>query len=619
MSNPSAKIRLRLVLEEFGANPYKDPPSKPITKLHGVDDKNDTLKPIEDPEAPAGITRFLLVDKNADITTRGDPALHKKDAKGLTHEIPGIIPLSAEWDQTGIRSADTLKFKIKWIDFPIDPRCVRACAVEFYLGCVSDEEHARGIAGGLRVDDEGNGPGEPLNVVPDEYSDAFGELRTNRRFQGWIDKWELEWGEDEPVVNFECRDNTQLLIKQEAPSKLVASAVSDEIPIDEAVAKYLKHFPQMEGLTVEYRPLRTPREDVPRLKKVLAKTAFVPELGPQQSKGGGGGEKLSVWDYLTDICGAIGHTIRVDGTSIIIQKASTMLRSSVEPRQDDPYKPRVDEEGNQFPVRAMIFGRNIAKLKMSREFNKKEPSNIEVRCYDPHLKTILVVRSPKDLGDREKSAKVSAVQPGDKSENKWTVLRVSGIRDKAMLQSIADEAYEQLGRGELTAEIETMNMWSFAGDENGLDPDLLDMKPTDIIEILLNRDADFSTMSNIEKALTTQEMNALTLRRLGFFSDFAEKYAKTYADSGFQRAFKVRSMKCAWGIEEGVTLSIVAANFVVARLEKDTQADKDKRDDDAAFASNTDATQPKKPKPGGAQFDADALDAAIADSTGGNQ
>ncbi len=585
---PSCKVKLRLVLEEFGAKPFKTPPKKPNTKLKGVDDKNDTLKAIEDPEAPPGTTRFLLVPKDADITSRGDPALHKKDSKGLTHEIAGIIPSELEWKQNGIRKADTCKFKTKWIDFPVDPRCVRACAVEAYLGTVSADDYQRGINGESRI------PGQPFNVIPDDYTDVRGRYRTNLRFQGWIDKLELEWSDNEPVISFECRDNTQLLIKQEAPSKLVASAITEDIPIDEAVAQYLKHFPQMEGLTVEYRPSNTPVEDIPRLANVLGHTAFVPKLGPQQNKGGGSTEKMSVWDYLTDVCGALGHLIRVEGTSIIIQRGSSLMRSKVTPREDDPYDGRT-VGGASYPIRTMIYGRNLSKLKMAREFSKKEPSNIEMRVYDPHNKTVIVVRSPSDLGAREASAKVQAVQPGDKAENKWTVVRgPAGVRDKKMLQTICDEYYELANRGELTAMLETREMSSFGGDN--ADPDLLDVKATDVIEIAINRDASYSTLTNIEKAFRAQDLNAFVLKRMGFSPEFAAAYAKCYSDSGFQRAFKVRDMAAKWSIVEGVTLTMTCVNFVEVRLEEKPPADPTP---DAPDGAPPAVAPPKPAAPGG--------------------
>ncbi len=560
--NPGAKVRLRLVLEEFGANPWKSAPSKPPQVLKGVHDEKDTLKSIPDPEAPPGVTRFLLVGKNADIHSAGDPGLHPKDAKGLTHEIPGIIPSEADWQQKSITKGDTLTFKIKWVDFPIDPRIVRACAVDYYLGCIFDDEYAKGVGGGRRIGEGAGAVNEPFNVVPDDYMDANGQYRSNLRFRGWVDTWELDWGDGEPMVNFTCKDNVFLLSKQEAPSKLVASAISDQVPIDEAVATYLKHFPQFEGLTIEYRPVRTPRDEIPNLKAVLGKSAYVPELGPQQSKGGGGDEKMNVWDYLIDVCSAVAHNIRVEGTTIVIQKAAGMFRGTSAGRPDDPYKTRSTTNGD-YPFRALIYGRNLSKLKMKREFNKKEPCNIEARVYDVHNKTHLVARSPKDIGDR-----IQKKLPGDKDEAKWKVIKAPpGVRDQATLQTIADAAYEQLGRMELSATLETCDMWSFGGDDH--DPDLLDMKPTDIVQISVNRDQLYSTLTNIEKALKSQELNAVLFQRMGYGTEFSQAVAKAYADAGFQREFLVREVGAKWGITTGVSLTIQAVNFIEARVDKD--------------------------------------------------
>src|SRR5690606_8267629 len=100
------------------------------------------------------------------------------------------IPTTAGLGLNGIRTADTLQLGIKYRDLPIDPRVVRSCAVEYFLGCVTADDYERGMRGMQRRDGVLPGARVPYNVVPDTFLDSYGVARTNLRFQGWVDDWE---------------------------------------------------------------------------------------------------------------------------------------------------------------------------------------------------------------------------------------------------------------------------------------------------------------------------------------------------------------------------------------------------------------------------------------------
>lgn len=564
---PSAKVRLVVRFEEFGTKVLqKKAPAKTSPKLKGVKDDRAPLQVKPDPDSPDGLRRFLLVAGSVP-STPGDGSEQQRSEDGLTHEIIGVIPKKASWKQNGIRTADTLSLTIRWQDMPIDPRVIRACAVQFYLGTVTAQEFAEGIGGITRGDVFGSGvpnAKERLNIVPDTYLDKNGKGRTNLRFQGWVDKWKLTSGEGEALLELECVDNTRLLEKQPRPAKLVLGM---EKPIDEAIAEYLSHFPQMAGLTVEYLPRSTAVSDIPKLKGALAQTSFVPNLGPPAGGGGAtGGASETVLDYLTSVVGSIAHSIRVDGTRLVIQRASNLLGTGPIPRTDDPYQGRNLPSG-RYPVRALIYGRNVSEYVVERDFVRKEPKNIEVRSYDPERKNVVVARFPE-----EKDQQLVASGPGDgKADKNWVVVQVSdGIRDKVILKSIAEEVFNTTGRQELLVHVKTKNLASFGGDNE--DPDLLDMTIGDAFEILINRGDDQGTSSKTEQNLSAAQLNEETMRGLGFSSDFAKAYAKAYTDAGFQREYKMKEMSVDWDTEEGVSFEITGANYVVARVDRPTSA-----------------------------------------------
>lgn len=546
---PSWKLRLTLRLEEFDQGALRDRvPAKLTKNLNGVRDDGTTLEAVADPEHPG---RFLVQPKG----TAPDPNVLVPETSddGLTHVISGVIPKSFSWKQAGFKTAAELKVTIRWSDFPIDPRCIRSCAVEFYLGTISSLEYARGVRGETRNSLGSNNSNEPLNVVPDTYLDDNGNQRTNLRFQGWVDDWNDKWpSEDEAIVELTCKDNTMLLMNQLAPPKLVIGGTE---PLDQAIATYLANFNQFAGLTVEFRGAEG--ETAPFLEKVLAGTAFRPDLGPQPSKGGGT-DDLQVWDYITDVCGSVGLVNYLDGTSIVIARPSTLLDGNAQVRPDDPYRERKLKSG-AYPVRAFIYGKNLTDLEFTRKFGAQEAKNIEVRCWSPRRKQLMVARYPT------KDARLPSSTPGSsKSDNKWSIVRVQGIEDQATLDQIAKDYYNGRNRNEIEAVLKTKVFASFGG--GNLDPDLLDCKPADPIEVLVDR-SNPMVFGAAETELTAEGANEKFLTTLGFSGEFARAYARCYRNGGFQRLFRLREMTVNGDVEEGVNFEIRSVNFIQVRGE----------------------------------------------------
>jgi hypothetical protein len=543
---PGARIRLSIRFDEFGATKdlRKAAPERIQTRLKGVKDVRNSFQLVPEIDTTTGTKRIVI--RPADSTQTGGPQDSSTSSDDLTHVIEGIIPLRMEVGLNGIRTADTLKVDLRFLDLPIDPRTVRACGVEAYLGTFSEDQFAANMRNQT----------DALQVIPESWIDERGRTRSNLRFQGFVDEWEVEFDEGrEPIVRLQCRDNTQLLIDTDAPSSLVLAM---DQPIDKCIATYLSNFPIFLGLAVEYRG-----GDAPVLKGLLSKTAYSEKTGgPTPSKGGTGG-KLSVWDYLTDIVGAIGHTVRLEGTTIIVEKPHTMLNSKAAPREDDPYAGRELTSGF-YPVRTLIYGRNLMSLKFGRKFGKAAPRNIEVRCYSCKRKKTLVARFPS-----VKDALVHAL-PGDgNADVGYQVIFVNGIEDERTLGVIAQSYYEARNRSELNVAMRTRNLASFGG--GNLDPDILDMRAGDTIEVKINRNRDDheNTVSVIEEALLVQEQAREFLKTVGYSDRFASAYGKAYSNGGFQTKYKVRSATFLWEMDQGITIDICAVNFIEARAEKE--------------------------------------------------
>lgn len=547
---PSARVRLIIRFEDYDKGDTPKPPATPPQLRRGQKNKKTgDLRVVEKNGA------YILVGDGDDPNSLGSPQQQHSSADGLTHVVDGIIPITASWSQNGIRTADTLNLEVEFADVPLDPRSVRSCAVQFFLGTVSEEEFQRGIGGDKRV--QGVPPNSlvPYNVVPDEYTDGNGVLRTNLRFEGWVDAWDADWPEgDSPKVTLECTDNTRILIEQNHPSRL---AIGIDDPLDQAIANYLSNFPQFRGVSIQYLPAGS---EAPVLKDVLTKQAYPPGVGPSASKAGD--SKLSVWDYMTDVAASVGHNIRLDGSRVLLQRPRSLYNRRFPPRPDDSFQERQLSRLGTINRRLMIYGSNILEMKWHREFTKHAPLNVEVRSYNPRRGKTLIARFPST----DKRSK--RMNPGSGADQKFEVISVPGIQDEAILRAIAQQLYEVLGRNEIGVTVLTKNLGSYGG--GNLDPDLLDAKVGDAIDVVVMRGDveidDQNTVTTIQGEIAKRPERFLT--SLGFPPEFAGAYAKVMNDSSLPTTFRLKEIHIDWDkASEGVRIDFDAVNYVEVRAD----------------------------------------------------
>jgi hypothetical protein len=562
---PSWKARLTVRFEDFGKALIAVPKSIPTINSQRGTTSRHPLTVVEEVDPDTGVKRFVL--KSSPSSPSGPAAKQKASSDGFTFPIDNVIPRTFDLKLNGIRAPDTLSLTLKWIDFPFDPRLIRACGVEFFLGTLSPEDFAAGIGGDTRY--SASSGSAPLNIIPDGYVED-GVDRTNLRFTGWADSYEMGWSESEPLVKIDCRDQTQLLLGQEA---YPGGHLDDTLPLDKSIATYLANYPLFEGLSVEFRPAGS---KAPIIKDVMSRSAYPVGGGPPVSKGGGGTEKLNVWDYLTDIVVAFGFIIRLDGLAIIIQPPRNLLGSKAAPRSDDPYKTRT-VAGKTYPVRTFIYGENVSELHVTRKFARTS-TNVEVRCYVPEQKRDLVARAPKGatvsaVGKATAPGAAPAPQidarPGDgKSDQKWITRVVQGIKSQEQLQQLADSTYEMLNRYELSVHMKTRDFASFGGGD--LDPDILDMKAGDAFEVRVKQGKDErsgSTIVDKEASLSVSGPSAQELISIGYNEDLAAAYDSAVTKADFQTGFLAREVNINGNVDNGVSLEVVGINFIEARVD----------------------------------------------------
>lgn len=538
--------------EEWGAQDAPQPPALPPQLRSGQTDK--VL------EWSRGADGKITLTQKGSRPAPGGPQRQRGSDDGRVFEIAGVIPRSCSVKRNGVREADTATIELALADFPFDPRAVRSLAVEVYMGTITPEEQERGVAGQTRGGAQaetgaGGGAGdasESLNVCADSYLDPYGVQRSNLRFSGWADECDATFDDEgEPTVTLECLDNTKLLADQDAPPKL---HLDPKRPLDEAVAEYLAAFPQLAGMSVELRPPGT----APALGPALAKSSFKPDLGPAKD----GTSKVSVLDYLSDNCAALGFMLRVEGTSVVIQLPRTLYKGGAR-RPEDPFTGRILPSGRQLVNRTLAWGVNLSGMGFRRKYGRSVGTNVEVRCFSSRSKKTLVIRHP------QKDKQQSKPSPGGAADQTWKVITLAGIEDEKTLRQIAQGAYELLNRGEMQVRVEPTGLGSLGGSND--DPDLLDVEAGDPLDVQVSP-GDFADDADGEGEAAQQVAQSASraesyLVRLGYSPELAKAYGRAVGSTAFPTTFRVKTWSLDWTADDGLKVSGECINYVEVRAD----------------------------------------------------
>jgi len=465
---------------------------------------------------------------------------------GLT-VLGQITPRSVQIERHGLATADTCTILLDYADAPIDPRVVRAAAVEVVLGVVPADDYESGMERGETRPD---GSLRSVIGVSDD-----GVLRGATRFVGFVDSWEVEYGEDGDTISLECRDASAPLRDLPLPT---GASVDLSLPIDEGV----QHFLDTVSATTRGVTVVWDAEGTPPVPGAGGPQRRRPRRGQVQRRARRGGEQLSLWDHLTDVVRGLGLLPVVRGWDVALIDPRTLYSSATAVR--------------------MVYGRNLSKLSFSRKLMGVKVPTIEVRSFDPERGRTLWARYPVAAGQRASGVLGLDEQPGPTRANQVPpsgsnpdeavrVMSVSGVTDTALLERVARGAFEQLGRQELEGQLETADAWSYdvAPDE----ADLLALTAGDAVELLLAR-AGSPEDEAAGSATTLATLQAMDRRRradymvgLGWDRSVAERFAALQDATGFQTTFRVQDVRLSWDGEEGLKVGVTFINFITIREE----------------------------------------------------
>jgi hypothetical protein len=230
--------------------------------------------------------------------------------------------------------------------------------------------------------------------------------------------------------------------------------------------------------------------------------------------------------------------------------------------------------------RRMVWGRNLRSLSFERVFCGVRAPTIEVRSYDPDQGRTIWARYPVAAGQPASGvlgrdvppapSRASAVQPSGSANDAIRVMVVQGVTDPGRLAAVARNAFEQIGRQEISGTFETDEVTSYDAPEDAAD--LLAMNAGDAVELLMAQaDSTDAAQEAAGTASTMAEIQAMDRARradymvaLGWPRAVAERFAALQDATGFQTVFRVQRVTLRFS-EEGFSLSCDFINYVTVR------------------------------------------------------
>lgn len=531
---PAWFLRLFVRLEDFGradtgdgqdgSKPYKPPTADRQAKRNAIE-----TQAAEQAAGAAGAgvrSKAAMVDLRSQSAklARAEKASASKSttsagdsAEGDEYSVEFItVPSEMKIQDKGFRTAAEMTASFSFQDLPLDPRIIRECRVEGWVGTVTGEDFA----------------------TPDKWHLQPGMSETSvLRFHGYVDVPEMEHDDEDGVVSIKARSYESVLIDGKINPRASAYRIVDKSGRERLttyINRILSQYPPTAGAGQNGRtrgapfraywyaadPAKEPYIDRKTLLRTLQTAKSQNEANGQTnpavepvaleqpaaeapdptgqgdtSVGGAPGmppksvqeDGMSIWDLITQVCELCGCMPvyqpslpkgpgSQDGRVTTVDPANALLIVPPQAFLDDISRARQIQGGardgfqRQFAdgpsdVRFMIWGHNVSKMKLSRKLGKVRPSAVEVRAYNPDADAHLRVMSSRFPKHGKGGAKGKSISQGtEKGGGKIDVVRtfvLKGIRSQAALDQAAVSIYHQLTRAELTIDLETDELASY--------------------------------------------------------------------------------------------------------------------------------------------------------------
>lgn len=516
---------------------------------------------------------FEGVAKNFATYTSGTRPLITRTGKDNLSVVVERVPKSASVELPGYRQAGKFSLEFDWRELPIDPRLIRSAAVEIFAGTVSAQDFATGM-----TSVEPGGRRRSVLNTTDDGGLARDDLML---IAGIVDTWYVEHNEESSVVKLEGRDLRGVFLDSPMDPE-VLSKIDLSRPVTDVISDVLKGHPAAGYMKIKYSPGDWPGGKPPAVLDKEGLTRVRKKANGEGASAGSQSDTISAWDIITRYCFLVGAVPFFRGRDIVVRPATSIFDQS-KPKfssADKVFDPatRLDDQGDPFTTRKMVFGRNIKSLSFERKLSGTKVPVVEIVSFDTSstergAKKLLIEQwPPKD----EKMARIAGVSPsGEVSQEDKVKISVPGIRDRNKLLGIARSVWEEVGRGELGGACRTTQMGSFKGSNS--DPDLLRLRPGDVVEFLVDtrqlgsRAPNASTFIDSNRRSFDEQVNEVKMSLSGKANSGDENLARVLVASArsaiidLLRSFRVANVVYAWSISNGMNIAFDFQNYFVVR------------------------------------------------------
>lgn len=295
---------------------------------------------------------------------------------------------------------------------------------------------------------------------------------------------------------------------------------------------------------------------------------------------GSNNTKISYWDFITDLCVGNGYIvyIRVPPTTNTITPDLAQL-FGVDPTPPAEIvidRPRTYYKDIPSEVRRFIYGYNVNRLELTRNYNGRElPTAIVVSAIEDETGRIVTQRHPpekpsltkKQKGSVANRATLDVTGTGDKEELDRFIMadRIPAANIKEALTRYAEMVYEQLSRGEMEVKIETKTMNGFPSNWDTENVDMLRLRPADAIEVEVTP-LDSIGFVGVTTAGQYQEMSADQrleyLTKIGMEPTLIAALLLAEDNPLIQSVFRVQDVMIEFTENEGFHFQVDALNYL---------------------------------------------------------
>jgi hypothetical protein len=510
-------------------------------------------------------------------------------------QILARIPVKGSWELPGIRQAGKFNLTFDFRDMPIDPRVLRAVAVEIHVGAVSAENFAAGMGGAVDANEQ------RLSVLRQKRSEVAKNLGS-QILVGTADRVHVRHGSKGSTITLVGRDLRGILLDAKIPVKKIRQ-VDLTKPIHEVVAAILATITTDDTFLVDVstdeREWPNGLVPSPADAKGLTRVRRGADGGGANSTPAGGSE-ISYWDLITQYCSLVGGTPHFVGTVLWIRPAHSIFKRVLDETIPTPFADAGPRQvgAEQLRVRRLVYGRELDNLEFERSFGGQNVPLIKAISIDDTkrgMEKLLIAQWPPKGSDAAKL----------KADNEVLRIPVPGVKSLEQLEQVARELYEEIGRGEIGGKASTKNLASFGGDNS--DPDMVRLRPTDAVELLtdvraLSSNAPLVSELNQHEQRSFEEEVAHLNARLG--DPVFARVLVAISRGAIARSlnfFRVYNVRYTWALSTGIAIDFDFQNYVIARHEVVADAETAEQPRVRTKRVKRRAKLNKRPEPGSAR------------------